>query len=83
MPQVSCERSDCSCGRELFVSAANVFHIELILCFFPNLSNMADSGLSNATTLLVNQVVVVLRSRYLVDTVIHVSLSIEKFEKLT
>ena len=66
------------------MSVADVFHIELILCFFPNLSNMADSGPSNATTLLVNQVVVVvLRSRYLVDTVMYVSLSIEKFEKLT
>ena len=65
------------------MSVADVFHIELILCFFPNLSNMADSGPSNAATLLVNQVVVVLRSRYLVDAVMHVSLSIEKFEKLT
>ena len=65
------------------MNVADVFHIELILCFFPNLSNMADSGPSDATALLVNQVVVVLRSRHLVDAVMHVSLSIEKFEKLT
>ena len=53
------------------MSVTNVFHIELILCFFPNLSSMADSGPSKAATLLVSQVVVVLRSRYLVDAIVY------------
>ena len=64
------------------MNVADVFHIELILCFFPNLSNMADSGQSNSATLLVHQVVV-LRSRYLIDTVMYTNSSIDKFEKLT
>ena len=69
--QVSCEHNDCSCGLELFVSAASVFHIEPILCFFVSLPGVADSGLSNVATLLTNQIVVVLRSRCLVDAVVY------------
>ena len=64
------------------MNIVDVFHIELILCFFPNLSNMADSGQSNSTTLLVHQVVV-LRSRYLMDAIMYMNSSIKEFEKLT
>ena len=64
------------------MNIADVFHIELILRFFPNLSNMADSGQSNSTTLLVHNIGV-LRRRYLIETVMYMNSSIEEFEKLT
>ena len=68
---MSCEHNDCSRGLELFVSAASVFHIEPILCLFMSLPSVADGGLSNVVTLLTNQVVVVLRSRCLVDAIVY------------